>query len=116
MDAQYEQMPEMPENRKLWLKPHNQFLTVAVCSGLFGLCIFIIGMLVPFVRQQGYRHYVPLFFWGMMLLSMLFEDTLETHIGISLTAFFGALFIYGYGWNSPTESSVTLIQRLFGRK
>lgn len=116
VDAQYEQMPEMPENRKLWLKPHNQFLTVAVCAGLFGLCIFIIGMLVPFVRQQGYRHYVPLFFWGMMLLSMLFEDTLETHIGISLTAFFGALFIYGYGWNSPTESSVTLIQRLFGRR
>lgn len=97
LNEQYAQHQEgLP--REYWLMPHNQYLTVALGSGLLGLAIFLIGLIVPFVRQRGYTHYMPLFFWGMMFLSMLSDDPLETHTGATLMAFFGALFIYGYNW------------------
>ena len=97
LDVQYEQSTKrLP--CEFWQKPHNQYLTVAVCAGLVGLVLFLVGMIVPFVRQRGYAHFMPLFFWGMMFLSMLSDDPLETHTGTTLMALFGALFIYGYNW------------------
>ncbi|MCB8965022.1 MAG: O-antigen ligase family protein [Bacteroidales bacterium] len=98
---QYE--PSLPET--LWLMPHNQYLTVWTGSGLLGLIIFLIALCVPFVTKKMYRHFLPLYFFAMVMVSMLNEDTFETHIGITFATIFISLFIFGDTFpHKPDES------------
>lgn len=91
---------------KFWFMPHNQFLTVWVGAGLVGLLVFIIAIIFPFIVKKMYRYFLPLFFQLMILASMLFEDTFETHIGVAFTVIFGAIFIFGYNFGQQ-ESAQT---------
>ena len=82
-----------------WNLPHNQFLTVMLYAGLLGMALFVLGLVAPFVARRGYKHLMPSFFYGMMLLHMLYENPLDSHIGVTLMALFGALLLFGYNWD-----------------
>ena len=82
-----------------WHLPHNQFLTVGVYAGLLGMAIFALGLVAPFILRNGHKHMMPSFFYGMMLLLMLYENPLDAHIGVTLMGLFGGLFLFGYSWD-----------------
>lgn len=97
-DSLCEFYAQMKLEQKYWYSSHNQYLTTMVRSGIFGLLLFMAGILGPFVLKKLYRHWLPMFFMLMMLCSMLTEDTLNTHTGISFYAYFAALFTFGYNF------------------
>lgn len=82
-----------PLNKDWYKRPHNQFLTVTVALGVFGLIIFMISFLYPVIYLKKYFH--PLFWPYFLILSISFvlEDTLETQAGLSFYAFFFTLFV-----------------------
>ncbi len=79
-----------PEYR---LRAHNQFLSIAVAFGLFGLLIFIYVLLSPFVLKKipDIRLYSGFIF--IFLLSMLNEDTLETQVGVTFYALLNSFLL-----------------------
>lgn len=86
-----------------WFFPHNQYLTVWASTGLVGLIIFLVGLIAPIVLTKKFKHFLPLYFLLMIMISMLNEDTFETHIGITFAALFGSLFIFGYPFVADTD-------------
>jgi O-antigen ligase len=74
---------------------HNQFLNFLVSFGVIGFSIMIFSLFYPFIRQRGYKRYLPAVFITLLVLSMLWEDTLETHTGVSFFAYFYSVFIFG---------------------
>lgn len=77
-----------------WFLSHNQFLTQAVQVGIFGLLIFLWGWFSPLYLQRKRIDLLSFAFFVIITLSMLNEDTLQTHVGVSLTAFFYGLLFY----------------------
>ncbi len=73
--------------------PHNQFLLTAVCGGLVSLLFLLSGLLIP-MFNAAYRKSFPLLL--MMLLyfiTMLFEPTFETSIGVLSYVFIVSLIL-----------------------
>lgn len=95
MDAYYDyQGIDLP--KVLRFMPHNQYMTVWASAGLVGLIVFMLALLLPFVLSKNFSCFLVRYFWLMMLISMLYEDTLLTHIGVSLMAVFSAILLFGY--------------------
>lgn len=77
------------ENRR---RTHNNFLTVLITFGIPGLFLFF-WFHAEFLIQNIRDRFLPgLAFISIVLLSYLFEDTLETQTGITFVAYFLALF------------------------
>lgn len=83
--------------------PHNQYLTVWARAGFVGFVFFLMALMLPFILMKKNKHFLPLYFLAMVAVSMLNEDTFETHIGITLAVLFGSLFIFGYSFTSKTD-------------
>ncbi len=80
---------------KEWrLRAHNQFLTFMVTYGIIGFIWIMFSLLYPVYLEGKSNDYFMLMFMMVGLLSMLNEDTLETHTGISFFAFFYSLFLF----------------------
>lgn len=77
-----------------WYLSHNQFLTQAVQVGFFGLLIFLWGWFYPLYHQRKTIDLLSVAFFIIVTLSMLNEDTLQTHVGVSLAAFFYGLLFF----------------------
>ncbi len=79
---------------KDWFKrPHNQFITITVSLGLFGLLVFLFSFIYPVIKLKKQLH---ILFWPYFLIlciSFILEDTLETQAGLSFYAFFYTIFI-----------------------
>ena len=84
--------------------PHNQYLTVWASAGIFGLIIFILSFTLPFFSSESFHAFPVKYFWVIVMVSMLFEDTMLTHIGISFVAVFSALFIFGCNFKATLGS------------
>ncbi|MBL4755663.1 MAG: O-antigen ligase family protein [Flavobacteriales bacterium] len=97
MLSQYEKEGSLlvPAYRK---HPHNQYLSVAIGFGIFGLILFLWGLIYPVYMNREQLNYVSMLFFAITLLSMMTEDTLETQAGVSFVAFFYALLFL-----SPSE-------------
>jgi len=93
----------LPEN--LWFMPHNQYLTVWVGAGFVGLAIFMVALLLPFILRDRYKYFLPLYFLAIIMVSMLSEDTFESHIGITFAVLFGSLFIFGDNFSAKINES-----------
>lgn len=79
---------------KEWHKrPHNQFVTITVALGIVGLLIFLIALIYPIIYLHKELSILYGLFISSALISFLFEDTLETQIGLSFFAIFNTLFI-----------------------
>ena len=77
-----------------WYKrPHNQFLTITVALGIFGLIIFLVSIIYPVIILKSY---LPKLYWPFFIIAVLsffLEDTLETQAGCTFFAFFNSLFL-----------------------
>jgi hypothetical protein len=62
---------------KHYLRPHNQYLAIAVAFGIVGLCYFLFAICYPLFFFEN-RNYFYLVFFLTLAISMLTEDTLET--------------------------------------
>ncbi|MHC1703111.1 MAG: O-antigen ligase family protein [Tenuifilaceae bacterium] len=90
-------------DQKYWYISHNQYLTVWIASGLVGLILFLIGLSYPFIYEKRYKYFLCLVFQIIILLSMLNEDTFETHIGVSFAALFYAILFFGYNFQQDNS-------------
>jgi len=81
---------------------HNQYLTFFATFGLFGIILFLTFLHLPLRNEIPFRP-IYLFIWGILCLSFLTEDTLETQAGVTLFAFFNSLFLVGIGSNQIDE-------------
>lgn len=85
------QSPLDPQYRH---KAHNQYLAITVAFGFVGLALFLIALVLPYLKEQRCRTFLYTAFLVIALLSMLPEDTLETQAGASWFALFNSLFIF----------------------
>jgi O-antigen ligase len=74
-------------------RAHNQYLTMMVAFGVFGVAFFLFWLFAPAYFKKGKLHPVYFAFLFILLISMLFEDTLETQAGLSFAVFFSSLFL-----------------------
>ena len=74
------------------IRAHNTFLTSAITFGVFGFCFFIYLLFVSASIQLKMQNISGFIFWTVMFVAFFFEDTIETQTGITLFAFFLALF------------------------
>lgn len=89
------------------LKSHNQYLSIGIAFGVFGLILFLISAALPFFLHSNANSFLYIGFCIILYLSMLNEDTLETQAGVTLYAFFNALFLYSLKALSPDDEAMT---------
>lgn len=75
-------------------KSHNQFITTALSLGLFGVIIFIGCLIVLYKSYSGSLHYLFILGQTILLISMLWEDTLETQAGVAIFGLLLNLFLF----------------------
>jgi hypothetical protein len=80
-----------PEWRR---KTHNQLITFFIAFGVFGFLWILFALIAPAFYEKKYNDYLFMLFFLLSILSMLNEDTLETHPGVSLFAFFYSFFLF----------------------
>lgn len=86
------------------LRSHNQFLTIAIALGIFGLLVFVASIIWPFFSLKNANTFLYIGFAIILYLSMMNEDTLETQFGATLYAYFNALFLYSLTSLSPKDT------------
>ena len=92
LDIEYEKIGVM--SKKYWLKPHNEYLSIAVTTGLAGLLFFLTCLFVPaFLSGKMFDYFYATFFI-IALLCMLTEDTLGTQAGVTFFTFFSCVFLF----------------------
>ena len=74
------------------IRAHNSYLTSLLTFGVLGLVLFVTILLVYIKTQLNYGQIMGFVFMVLMMVTFLFEDTLETQTGITLFAFFAALY------------------------
>jgi uncharacterized membrane protein len=76
------------------LRAHNEYLTLAISFGVFGLLWSLFSWWWPALRNKAFHN--PLFIaWGIIfLLSCFSEDTIETQPGATFFALYYALFVF----------------------
>lgn len=86
------------EKRNSELKPdmgaHSQFLTYALMGGIPLLLCFLCLLFVPFFDKKRKISFLYVLFFAVMVISMLYEDTLETTTGINLFLLFNSFFLF----------------------
>lgn len=75
-------------------RAHNQYLTYLLTFGIFGFIWFLFALFTPTILLRKYNNYYFMMFFLIGLLSMLNEDTLETHVGVSFFAFFYSFLFF----------------------
>ena len=79
---------------------HNQFLTYLLAGGVALALVFVAVLILPFFLCKRKITLVYVIFWCCLLVSMLFEDTLETVTGINLFLLFNSFFLFA---TDPSE-------------
>ncbi len=85
---------QSPLKEEFRFRAHNQYLAIAVAFGLVGLVLFVFVLLYPWFASRKHRTYLYMVFLGIVLVSMLAEDTLETQAGATLFAFFESVLLF----------------------
>ncbi|GMT45253.1 MAG: hypothetical protein IEMM0006_1085 [bacterium] len=74
---------------------HNEYADTFVAFGVFGFLYFLFALVYPPLKTHSFNDYFFMIFYAIMLLSMFSDDTLETHAGVTLFAFFLSLLMFG---------------------
>ncbi len=74
---------------------HNQYLTFLISFGITGFLIICFSLVVPVFMEKRQKGLLFKIFITIIIISMLGEDTLETHTGVSFFAYFYSLFVFG---------------------
>ena len=92
--------------KKEWrLRTHNQLLTFFITFGIFGVIWILFCLFIPPVIEKKYSHFLFTIFFLIGILSMLNEDTLETHVGVSFFAFFYSFFLFSIPDQDDSEAN-----------
>jgi len=91
---QYERMDTKLDSEQWW-RSHNQFFSILIGFGIFGLIWFLVSLIYPAWVKRGFGDYFFLTFFIIAMLSMLTEDTLESQAGVSFFYFFYSFFLFG---------------------
>jgi len=75
-------------------RAHNQLITFIVTFGIIGFLFIISCFIYAIIYEKKYKDFLFILFLLIAIMSMLNEDTLETHTGMSFFAFFFSLFLY----------------------
>jgi hypothetical protein len=75
-------------------RAHNQFLTILISFGIFGFILFVGSLVFPFFNSSLSTNILYLFFFILMIVSFMGEDTLETQAGVTFFAFFNSFFLF----------------------
>lgn len=92
MNEAYE-LSSAPLDKEWYKRPHNQFVTITVALGIVGLVIFMFSLMYPIIALYKHLEIMYGLFFASAVISFLFEDTLETQIGLSFFAIFNTLFL-----------------------
>jgi hypothetical protein len=90
---EYEKMHSRLSPDQRW-RSHNQFLSIFVGFGVFGLLWFLFALLYPPIVLRGFNDYFFLVFFIIAMLSMIPEDTIETQFGVTLVSFFYSFLLF----------------------
>ena len=82
-------------DQKWRLRAHNQYITFILTFGIFGFLWIVFSLIYPVFLEKKWGDYFFVIFFIIGFLSMINEDTLETHTGNSFFSFFYALFLLG---------------------
>ncbi len=82
--------------------PHNQFVTTYTGAGIVGVLLLIIGLFVPLYIQIKRGNWLFIMVQLSLLISFLFESTIENTLGVTIMTFWGALFL-NYGKNEAND-------------
>ncbi len=85
------------------LRSHNQYLSITIAFGLFGLAWFLVVMFYPALITRSYNNYFYLIFLVIFILSMFTEDTIESQEGVTFYILFTALMLLGREKAEPAE-------------
>lgn len=92
-ERQYEKMKTKLPPEQRW-RSHDQFLSIFIGFGIFGLIWFLFAIFYPPYLAGKYKDYFFLVFFIIALLSMISEDTIETQAGVTFFAFFYSFFLF----------------------
>jgi hypothetical protein len=81
-----------PLNEDRRLRAHNSYLTFWMTFGIIGFGFFIWMQLAFFTQHWKTKNLLGIFFILIAAVTFLFEDTLETQMGITFFTLFYALF------------------------
>lgn len=90
---EYYQKTNSPLDEKWRLRSHNQFLSITVGFGIFGLCWFIFILFYP-LFQINKIDFLYISFFLIFIISLLNEDTLESQAGLTFYVFFNTFFLF----------------------
>ncbi len=71
---------------------HNQYITIWLSGGLLVLIPFLMMLIAPFIYHKNTNILYILFFL-IITISMLTEDTLDSHAGVTFFAFFNSFLL-----------------------
>ena len=92
--AQYKEMGTKLKDEFIF-HAHNEFLSIAIAFGVFGLLLYIFALIYPPIKLHAFSDYYFLGFFIIIITSMFTDDTIDTHAGVSLFAFYYSLLLFG---------------------
>jgi hypothetical protein len=81
--------------KKFNYRPHNQFLSFFVTYGIIGGLIIVFLIFYPPIKLNAFNSYLFLSFFVTMIFSMLWEDTVESQVGVTMFMFLYCLHLFG---------------------
>ena len=91
MQKMYDQRhSSLTEERRL--RAHNSYLTYYLTFGIFGFGFFLYFQFKFIIQQWKWKQWIGFLFGIIALVTFLFEDTLESQMGITMFALFYAVF------------------------
>ena len=97
---QYDKMHTKLAQEQRW-RSHNQFLSIFVGFGIFGLLWFLFSIFYPPIVLGKFSDFFFLIFIIISIISMIPEDTIESQAGVTFFAFFYSFLLFGRKEDDP---------------
>lgn len=94
-------------NKKQNRGSHNQFLSFWLASGLIPMLYFVFLLFLPIVRFRRKMPFVFVSLCLILILSMFFEDTLNSQTGRMLFTVFLPLLLFSDTYNQVDKSTIS---------
>ena len=87
------------------LRTHNQWISIAIAFGIPVFLYFVFALFYPMISLKRYD-FLFMSFFVIYTLSMFWEDSLETQIGVTIFAFFYPYLLFMNPFNQKSIKSV----------
>ena len=105
---QYEKMGTKLDPKQRW-RAHNQYMTILLTFGVFGLAWFLFALFYPMIALRKFGDFFTLTLLLILLLSMTTEDTLESQARVTFIWFFYCFFLFARKEEDPMVPSRLVI-------